>query len=173
MASGLFDVRYSIEKAEESGINSLYKLDISYQNPIYNERIDLLHYLKINKRRVFSNRVSFTALSSIDIYNGIVTDDSLEFVNVAFCDKIQRFEKENFMPIAEGTSVFVIERTLQMTDSGHKRPLVIKSDRINNFDLLKIQSVNIDFIGLNDKIFRRISFDPLRSGYIYDTRMAT
>lgn len=175
----LFGVDFSVTKIIDGRIAG-YGIDIYFNGIINKAKQYLYHQVFINEKVKFSNRISFTAISHISVERGIIIKDDDQFVEtLTSYGKIRNKKYLNYL-FNQSEQVLVIERFLpseRTRQSESKKPslnqLVIPLVSQEYVELLKIQSINIDFLNNKNKIFYRMSFDPLLDGVIYDTYMAT
>jgi hypothetical protein len=169
---GLLGVDYKIESDYSDTFRKHYKLTLFYDSILYDERRNYCYYFTLRNNRIFSTRISFTALSSIFIHSGFVISDSLDLVEIAFPEGNRALPKTDLSTFEKGEPVALVDRIDFMNKSKMTQRL-IRTSHIKDFDLLRIQSINVDFINTKDRVFYRLSCDPITQAGIYDARMAT
>lgn len=169
---GLLGVDYKIESDYSDTLRTHYRLILSYDSILYDERREHTHHFALRKNRKFSTRISFTALSNVLMHNGIVISDSLDFVNVAFPEGNRSFHKTDLSSFRKGEPVALIDR-IDFANECKMVQRLIRTSSIKNLELLRIQSINVDFLGAKNRVLYRLSCDPVIQAGIYDAHMAT
>jgi hypothetical protein len=171
----LFDIEYSIEKICDSRI-AMYSINLKFNDLFNRSRISIIDNCLINRRIKFHHRISFTAISSISIQHGAVARDLSDVVEVLLPDGKAIISKCGEHVFYHGQHVVVFERFFSKRHSVNREdfikvaaPLVEKE----KLELLRIQSINVDFLDQDSSLFYRKSYDPFVSGEKYGTYLGT
>lgn len=172
MKSWLLDASMELVHSHDEGEISIYTVLLTFVDLFGNAR---KHFataeLPIGKN--FQTRVSFTAMSSVNIRAGLVEGVADLKVRVLFADQTVDVDNTMVVPIKPGQLIQLVEHLDISSGNGSFKEVGLPYNLPFEPEALCLQSVNADVLDESGKLLYRLSADPLPRGGCYGARMAT
>jgi hypothetical protein len=162
MKSCLLSAESSLSISHEEGNDIVYIIRLIFIDLLGRQRS---HFATVSIPReiAFSDRISFTALSNIEIYPGVIediTDSKLLVATLVGKIDLPNIHNHSF---SIGQAVIVVEHT-DISGDNELMNIAIPYPLTMEPDMLRLQSVNADIIASDGSLLFRLSADPLYQG---------
>jgi hypothetical protein len=172
MKSWLLDASMELTLSHEEGETSIYLVRLKFKDLFGNERS---HFAtaELPKLKQLQTRVSFTAMSSVNIRAGLVENVSDLKIRVMFSDCSVDADNLHTFPIKAGQLVHLVEHLDVVSGDGKFYDAVLPYNLPFDPEALCLQAVNADILDEAGTLLYRLSANPLPNGGCYGARMAT
>ncbi len=172
MKSWLLDASMELVHSHDEGETSIYTVFLKFKDLFGNER---RHFstTDLPKSKSLQTRVSFTAMSSVNIRAGLVESVSDLKVRVLFSDRAIDADNSHAMPVKAGQLVQLVEHLDVASGENKFYDAVLPYNLPFEPEALCLQTVNADVLDDSGALLYRLSADPLPNGGCYGSRMAT
>jgi hypothetical protein len=162
MKSWLMDAESILTFSHSEGENSVYTLRVSFKDLFGRERTHFAP-VSIHNARKFEDRISFTALSNIEIRPAVI--EGISDLNIEVSTLFGRLTLPNIHnhEFGVGQSVIIVEHT-DISGDHEMMNIAIPYPLTMEPDMLRLQSVNADVIAEDGQLICRLSADPLYQG---------
>ena len=168
----LLDARMDVRLSHIENDSAIYNVELGFTDLFGKQRSHSVT-IDLPKNQSFEERISFTAMSSVNMRAGVVVEVTRTSLRIMLVGGdtigIVLHRGQSFQP---GDVVSIIEHA-NLAEEGNPLeyialayPLVVESDS------LRLQSVNADILDASGNLLHRFSVDPLLKRQNYVTRVA-
>lgn len=169
----LLDARMDMVLSYEDRTETIYNLELEFVDIFGRQRRHVAPISLPNGQR-FQERISFTAMSTVNSRPGIVqrVDDMTVSVMV-FGGSIVRIPRHKDHDISRGDVVCVIEHMNVINPEHDLEYVALKFPLVVDADSLRLQSINADVLDESGHLLYRLSADAILKRRSHAARMAT
>jgi hypothetical protein len=157
--------------SHDEGDIAIYTLRLQFIDPLGNKRS---HFTTVSLPKSCNpqNRISFTAISSVDVKIGIVEAVSdLKIKVLLFNGTRLAIDNRHDFDFLVGDTVSILEHYDVMDNSQMLSDFALPYPLDIEPELLRLQSVNADLIDESGELVYRLSADPFYTRGYHDTRV--
>ena len=169
----LLDASMDVTLSHQEQDSDIYNMTLRFVD-IFGRQRNHTATIDIPKGTKFQERVSFTAMSSVNMRPGVVErieGNSARIMLLGGDFVSLGYHKDH--PVQPGETVCVIEH-MDVTDPGHQLEYVaLKHPLSVDQDLLRLQAINADVLDESGQLLYRLSADSILKRKSYASRMAT
>ena len=172
MKSWLLDASIELVHSHDEDNTSIYTVILKFKDLFGNDR---KHFAttEFPKSQSLQTRVSFTAMSSVNVKLGLVDAVSDLKIRVMFSDRTVEVDNRHGFAIKRGELAHLVEHMDVASGEGTLTEVVVPYNLQFSPEALCLQSVNADLLDDTGTILYRLSADPLPNGGCYGARLAT
>ncbi len=171
MTSWLLDASMELTHSHDEGDTSIYTVRLAFKDLFGNSR---KHFGTTElPKKPLQTRVSFTAMSSVNVRAGLVEDVSDLKIRILFSDCSIDADNTHSVPVKRGQLVKLVEHLDVASGDSRFINAVLPYDLPFDAEALCLQTVNADVLDESGTLLYRLSADPLPNGGCYGARMAT
>ena len=177
--SWLLDACMDLAYSHDESTVAVYQLSFEFTDLLGRERKykDLVAFrrpVSRKKRLELQKRISFTAMSSVDVMVGMVESVTPSHIFVRLLNEsIVRVDNRLDFECATGDVVTLVERCGTGSSGGRMQLFAIPNELGLTAEDLRLQAVNADILDGSGQLVYRLSMDPISVRGQHDTHLAT
>lgn len=169
--SRFLDAEVDLVHIRDEGDESIYSLRLGFVDPLGRQRKHM-ETVVLPGSLVTTHRVSFTAMSSVNLRTGIVEKVSDLKINIMLFNGSKIVvDNHHDQDLMMGQAVCIIEHFDVMSTDRNLSLVVLPHPLPISSDMLCLQSVNADILNEAGEMIYRMSADPFRVRGCYGSRL--
>jgi|SRR5688572_5323608 len=171
MNSWLLDASMELVHSHDEDTIRIYTVVLKFKDLFGNER---KHFAtaELPQQQTIQTRVSFTAMSSVNIRAGLVEHVSDVNIRVLLADSTVDVGNTHAHDFRRGQLVYLVEHLNILAGDNTLHNVVVPYTLPFSPEALCLQTVNADLLDDAGNLLYRLSADPLPRGGCYGARMA-